>query len=178
MNHGNLPPKPSAHCIHCMLLTINYILKKNNPAIIYLHCHPPPLHTSSLFFSQLSGFSYRYHATMAKSSLTSKPESRPLFQGDGKTVCIFCCCIISQPLSGNYILLTSVCSVPSTDFASLYVLGNSLWINEWIYEHRTCLSVELTIMVLISNNWNLLQMQIMKDSNLRLGNFLILFDNT
>ena len=29
MNHGNLPPKPRAHCKHCMLsnLTINYILK-------------------------------------------------------------------------------------------------------------------------------------------------------
>ena len=29
MNHGNLPPKPRAHCIHCMLanLTINYIKK-------------------------------------------------------------------------------------------------------------------------------------------------------
>ena len=32
MNHGSLPPKPRAHCVHCMLanLTINYIKKNNN----------------------------------------------------------------------------------------------------------------------------------------------------
>ena len=29
-NHGNLPPKPTAHCTHCMSanLTINYIQNK------------------------------------------------------------------------------------------------------------------------------------------------------
>ena len=83
----------------------------------------------------------------------------------------FCSCIIFQPLSRNYILLTFVCSVLSTDIVSLYVLNNLYGsVHESMNTEQTYL-FKYIIVVLISFNGNMLQMQVRKDLNVCLGNF-------